>query len=168
MNFTNKYKSLALSLSILSFSSFAQSNGEENITLIGHHYNDDYLFVLNPTWEDVEGSWGTSQYHLGWDSSDQTLSGRTAGVSQEVEFIPRELRIYGTVGCGYVDLNYTDQAPWKVTGNFCLDFHIDEEFNTELEMKDWIEELVVTETAIEFPEPTRKDIAEFLKKLIEF
>ena len=144
----------------------AQAQG--NTTLTGSHYGSDYLFVLNPLWEDVQGSWGLNQYNLAWDSVYKELSGKTARVRQNVEFIPRELRVYGTVGCGYVDLRYSQRAPWTVSGKFCLDFSVNEHFDTEEMMKTWIETTLMDEVVVDFPEPTRVDVAAFLRELIEF
>lgn len=147
--------------------SAANEESEENITLIGQHFNEDYLFVLNPVWEDVTGSWGRNQYVLAWDSDFKILSGKTAGVSHEVEFSAELLEVYGDVGCGWVDLSFTNSAPWSVEGRFCLEDKIQMTFDSQALMNDWLESKVSREMVVEFPEPTREEVFEFLKRLIE-
>ncbi|NCN40259.1 hypothetical protein GW916_03320 [bacterium] len=143
-------------------------SAEENITLIGQHLNEDYIFVLNPVWEDVQGSWGRSQYNLEWDDGYKIIKGETARVSQKVSFDEELKQIYGDLGCGWVDLFYTLESPWLLNGRFCLDDGLRLEFSTEAEMKSWVEEKVSTELSIEFPEPARAEVQGFLKKLINF
>ncbi len=141
---------------------------QENITLTGTHYDQDYIFVFNPIWEDIQGSWGENHYSLAWDSDYKIMKGQTAGVEQKVEFSEMLGQIFGEVGCGWVDLFYAASEPWILKGRFCLDQNLSIAFESEEEMKNWVEEKVATEMSVEFPEPTRVEIAGFLKRLMAF
>ena len=140
----------------------------EPITLIGTHLSEDYIFVLHPVWQDIQGSWGRLNYDIRWDSDFKIVEGTAAHNDIFVEFSKDLGQIFGeTSTCGWIDLFFASRSPWVLEGRLC-DEMIRQEFETENSMRAWPEQQVAQSIASEFPEPAQLQVQNFLSELMDF
>jgi hypothetical protein len=144
--------------------SFSTSAGRR--TLTGESQDREYFFVLDDLWEDVQGSWGQSDFNLGWDRFSETLQGVTAGIKQSIHFDNAIQEIRGESFCGLIDFRYfINQSP-ILKGWFC-DQLVEKQFSTQAEMNDWIKTSLIAELVREFPLPVQIEVSHFFSKFIE-
>jgi hypothetical protein len=139
----------------------------EQHVLRGSHYDMDYEFAMSDEYEDLHGSWGESRYDLVWDSYNGTLEGRTAGEPQLLSIDVPFRRIEITSYCGWGDLEYSNEAPWRVHGTLCLEA-VDRSFESFSEAQDWMKAELLVRLLSEFPEPARAGVQTFVSGLLRF
>ncbi len=133
----------------------------------GVHFDSDYEFAMSDEYEDLHGSWGNSRYDLVWDSYRGVLEGYTGGEEERLVIDSQMKWIELTAYCGWGDLEYSDQAPWRVWGTLCLE-KVDKVFETQEASQAWMKNELVSRMITEFPEPAKVDVQKFLEGLLKF
>lgn|GEM_PF-6015342 len=148
-------------------SATASNEDTDFTTLEGRWFEQDYNFVLHKVWEDVKGSWGASLYSLAWDPYDSELKGRSAGIAQRMAIDDLWGEVRGTAYCGDFDFTYSKKAPFRIEGLFCHQM-MERFFDSDEAIKTWIKETMLQEMVVDFPEPTRAQVYDFLYSLVRF
>lgn len=135
-------------------------------SLSGIFEGKPYSFRLDPTFNEVEGSWGSARYSLKVDSTFNEISGSVAGAGTRLRLDTTFRETQGDSPCGRISLKY-DLTFREVSGVYCgQGFH--QGFGRVEDVLPTYTYLVLDAVTGPFPAPARGRVSSFIRGRIRF